>query len=80
MTKILYIPTGEYLRYYDVNGDNLYGPSLVRIEDCNDMESAQAEVNMLIEENSDIESAHEWLEANNIILPILKSELEIIYD
>ena len=72
MTKILYIPTGEYLKYYG-NNDILF-TSLTK-------EDVEIEIEeLLFWEYTNTSVFSSWVLMNNIILPILRSELEIIED
>ena len=80
MTKILYIPTGEYIRnlintksinnsYYNTF---IYEGSFQQIEDCVDTLCSMSLCEW---------GFFEWRQVNNIVsLPILRSELEIIDD
>ena len=70
MARILYIPTGEYLKFYYAN-DNIY--SFVELWEVD------SEITYLLALNSSM-FINSWLKLNNVILPILLSELEIIYD
>ena len=72
MPKILYIPTGEYLKYYG-NNDILF-TSLTK-------EDVEIEIEeLLFWEYTNTSVFSSWVLMNNIILPILRSELEIIED
>lgn len=73
MTKILYIPTGRYLEYWLFNTEK-YTCILEEVR-----EKPQKELDYLtnIKETDLLEG---WLAHNDITLPILLSELEVIYD
>ena len=75
MPKILYIPTGEYLKYYGDNGSSTF-TTLSK-------EDVEMEIRELLswEDSDSYENVfNSWIDMNNVILPILLSELEIIND
>jgi hypothetical protein len=74
MTKILYIPTGEYLQYWEFK-ESKYTSIIEDIE----LEVEEELVGLTNIGRGDY-LINDWLEHNKIILPILLSELEIIYD
>jgi len=76
MAKILYIPTGQYLKFY--NGSNVNYPTEVEWEKLDAVLTVEKKLEHLTSEK--FSCSDNWLEINKVILPILKSEIEIIYD
>jgi len=78
MTKILYIPTGEYLKFYN-RTDGAF-PTEVLVEKFRGINTtAQKEIALLLLRHN-WNYTTEWLEVNNVIVPILPLELKIIHD
>lgn len=75
MTKILYIPTGQYLKFYD---SNTTYPTEIEWEKLNTFITVEEKFKSLTV--GKVYCSEEWLATNNVILPILKLEIEIIYD
>lgn len=74
MIKILYIPTGEYLKWYAENGSlgttDLTKTHFISIE--------QTIYNLT---TSAYGASSYWIKTNNIVkFPLVREELEIIYD
>ena len=78
MTKILYIPTGEYLKY--INPETDYGFSEIILEHIGIYNPIFElyEICSLTEEQT--RGYSDWLLANGIKVPAILEEFEIIYD
>jgi hypothetical protein len=84
MTKILYIPNGEYLRFFNGNG---WEATIVNLEDLQDIFDDQGLQEFTIKGvmeylNDTADVCSEWykeneLENNHVFL---ETELEMIYD
>lgn len=76
MTKILYVPTGEFIIF---NSEEKFLSETV-LENINEYSgSAEGEIECLLAVTPN-EYNIRWAETNKIIFPILREELEIIYD
>ena len=84
MTKLLYIPNGEYLRFFNGCG---WQATLVRLEELENLVSKEELPNLTIEAlvaylNDTTDACLEWYEENNLDDKhiFLKHELEIVHD
>lgn len=75
MPKILYIPTGEYLKFYSGKYPNWLKETSIEALGG----SLESKVEFLVNDSNFYPSS-DWVETNKVVLPILRSELEIIYD
>jgi len=79
MTKILYIPNGEYIRFF--NGS--FTTTFSKLENLLENELANHEFETILKYLNDQEDVcEEWYEENNIehLHIFLASEIEVIYD
>ena len=74
MTKILHLPSGTFIKFNGWDGE----AKTEIIEHVHGQENVIKLIEMLTDPNSEI--SEWWLEENNLIRPILRSELEIIDD
>ena len=81
MTKILYIPTGTYLKWYCKNYEDEDAIELTEIIEKrgNRTHTIEDTIKSLLDTEKLLDKTW-WLDMNNIILPVLFSELEVIYD
>ena len=81
MTKILYIPTGTYLKWYCENYEDKDTRGLTETLEKrgNRTHTIEETIERLLNTEVLLDKTA-WLNMNNIILPVLLSELEIIYD
>jgi hypothetical protein len=83
MTKLLYLPTNEYLKFWIEDGDNGTGFNTTKIESAGSYltpryRSVEEAVEAVVKASP---GSILFLEVNNIQhLPILREELEVIYD
>ena len=79
MTKILYIPTGEYLKYYD-HTDDKHMTIQCKLEKVMNKEDIEIDIEEILHIEPNTYSFRNWVELNNLVLPVLRNELEIIED
>jgi hypothetical protein len=79
MTRILYIPTGEYLKYYTYLNENEITIESV-LEEIMGKEDIEIEIEEILSMEQHKTRYSDWIKLNNLILPVLPNELEIIYD
>ena len=81
MTKILYIPTGEYLKYYcHLDLDTSKITTDCRLEEVMEKEDIEREIEEILRMGDHKNRFRNWTKLNNLSLPVLRNELEIIKD
>ena len=79
MTKILYIPTGTYLKWYCERDEDAIELTETIEKRGNGTHTVEDTIKRLLDTEKLLDKTW-WLDMNNIILPVLFSELEVIYD